>query len=63
MKKLGTLLLLICSIVAISQEKSSYIQADYFYGNVLGLNPDGLIFLEGHPKGFFISYNQRTTAL
>ena len=60
MKKLVTFLLLTCSIVMSSQENSSYIQADYFYGNVLGSNPDALIFLEGHPKGFFVSYNQRT---
>ena len=61
MKKITFLLVVFCSIVVFSQENSSYIQADYFYGNVLGTNPDALIFLEGHPKGFFISCNKRTT--
>lgn len=60
MKKALIIFFLICSYTISAQENSSYIQADYFYGNVLGTNPDSKIFLEGHPKGFFISYNKRT---
>ena len=60
MKKVIFLALLIYSFLSYSQEKSSYLQSDYFYGNVLGTNPDASIFLQGHPIGFFISYNRRS---
>ena len=44
-----------------SQTKNSYFQANYFYGNVLNSNPDATVFLQGHPTGFFASYNIKTT--
>ena len=60
MKKAIFITFLISSFLSYSQVKSSYLQSDYFYGNVLGTNPDAKIFLQGHPTGFFISYNQRS---
>lgn len=47
-------------LLGFSQSNSSYLQADYFYGNILRQNPDASILLQGHPTGVFISYNQRT---
>lgn len=47
-----------CSFVgAVGQVKSNYLQADVFYGNILRHNPDLNAFIQGHPTGFFISYN------
>ncbi len=46
--------------VSFSQSSTSYIQADYFYGNIINTTPDATIFLQGHPTGFFISYNKKT---
>ena len=60
MKKSIFIVLLISSFLSFSQENSSYLQLDTFYGNVLGTNPDASIFLQGHPTGFFISYNKRS---
>lgn len=49
------------SFLSFSQKKNAYIQADYFYGNILASNPDATAFLQGHPTGFFASYNLKTT--
>lgn len=45
------------SIIGYSQTNYSYVQADYFYGNILNSEPDATIFLQGHPTGFYASYN------
>ena len=59
MKKALYLFLIIYSI-SYSQSNSSYIQADYFYGNVLRQSPDASILLQGHPTGIYLSYNKKT---
>ncbi|SDW47544.1 Lipid A 3-O-deacylase (PagL) [Lutibacter oricola] len=58
MKKIF-ILLFITYCFGYSQNKSSYIQTDYFYGNVLTANADTKAFLEGHPTGYIFSYNKR----
>ena len=60
MKKIFLVLLIFSFSFSYCQSNSSYIQTDYFYGNILTQNPDASIFLQGHPTGFFISYNKRT---
>ena len=58
-KKLLSLLFLV-TLFGYSQSKSSYFQADYFYGNIINHNPDATVFLQGHPTGFFLSYNKKS---
>ena len=59
-------LFFICSfIITFSQEKklpsnkSTYLQLDYFYGNILPLDGSRHL-ITGHPKGILLSWNQRT---
>ncbi|NLP58863.1 acyloxyacyl hydrolase [Lutibacter sp. B1] len=59
MRKVIFTLLIFSFSICYSQSNSSYIQADYFYGNIYAQNPDANAFLLGHPQGFFISYNKR----
>lgn len=40
-----------------AQKKDTYLHADYFYGNLLSSTPDQAVLLQGHPTGFFVSYN------
>jgi len=61
MKKTINLFLLFSCFIAFGQTKHSYFQADYFYGNILNTNPDATVFLQGHPTGFFASYNVKKT--
>ncbi|MDP6922238.1 MAG: acyloxyacyl hydrolase, partial [Lutibacter sp.] len=49
--------LLMLSRTAFGQQSAHYIEAGYFYGNILALSPDSHAFLQGHPSGFFTSYN------
>lgn len=55
--------LLVCAIFLLhittlhAQKKDTYIQADYFYGNIISSTPDEAILLQGHPTGTYISYN------
>lgn len=63
MKKKLCICFLFISFIGFSQEKHSYIQADYFYANILNTNPDGTVFLQGHPTGVFASYNTKTTGI
>ena len=59
MKK-GILIFFILSFtISYSQTKSTYIQADAFYGNIIRTNADVSVLLQGHPTGFFLSYNKR----
>jgi len=60
MKKITIAFLILSFTICFGQSKSSYFQADTFYGNVLRQNPDALIVIQGHPTGFFLSYNKRT---
>jgi len=60
MKKLLFNLLIIISLNCFGQSNSSYLQADTFYGNVLRQNPDAHVLIQGHPTGFFLSYNKRS---
>lgn len=60
MKKLLFNLLIIISLNCFGQSNSSYLQADTFYGNVLRQNPDAHALIQGHPTGFFLSYNKRS---
>jgi hypothetical protein len=60
MKKIFTLLLLLSCFLNFGQTKSSYLQADYFFGNIIAHSPDATAFLQGHPTGFILSYNKRS---
>ena len=60
MKKYTSILFVFCTFWVFGQSKSSYLQADTFYGNVLRQNPDAHILIQGHPTGFFLSYNKRS---
>lgn len=48
------------SIISFSQSSKTYLQTDAFYGNILAHSSSASAFLQGHPTGFFISYNKRT---
>ena len=61
MRKILFLVSVLSFTFSYSQTNSSYLQADYFYGNLIGQNPDAAILLQGHPTGMFLSYNIRTT--
>lgn len=63
MNKKITLIFIFFSILSYSQTKYSYLQADYFSGNIINANPDANAFLQGHPSGFFVSYNLKTYGL
>lgn len=60
MNKFLITLLIFYSILTFGQSNSSYLQFDTFYGNVLHQNPDAEVLIQGHPTGFFFSYNKRT---
>ncbi|WP_298365885.1 acyloxyacyl hydrolase [uncultured Lutibacter sp.] len=60
MKKFLFLILFLSVYFGHCQSNSNYIQADYFYGNILKQNPDAAVLLQGHPTGLFLSYNKRT---
>lgn len=63
MKKGFLVIIFFSCIIIYSQDKPSYFQADYFYGNTIKTNPDASIFLQGHPQGVFASYNIKTYGL
>jgi len=42
-----------------SNKKPSYVQADYLYGNLIAHSPDSNAYLQGHPEGFILSWNQK----
>ena len=35
--------------LSFGQSNSSYVQADYFYGNLIQQSPDAAILLQGYP--------------
>jgi hypothetical protein len=55
-------MLLLLSFLCISQEtqKSSYIDVNYFKGNIALHNDDILHLITGHPEGVIISWNKKT---
>ncbi len=64
MKQILIILIFSFSLGSFSQEKeysSSYIQANYFYGNILKHNKNVGHFLTDHPTGFMLSWNKKTT--
>lgn len=42
-----------------SKKKPTYVQAEYFYGNIIAHSPDSYVFINGHPEGVLISWNQK----
>jgi len=62
MKQLFTCILCLCLSLAFSQEKqtSSYIEVNYFKGNIALHNDDILHLIKGHPEGFILSWNKKT---
>lgn len=61
MNKRVLIIFVLSCFLGFSQKKQSYFEADYFYGNVLNTNPDATVYLQGHPTGFFASYNIKNT--
>ncbi|MDV7187756.1 acyloxyacyl hydrolase [Lutibacter sp. TH_r2] len=59
MQKILFALFLFSITLASSQEKSAYLQTDFFYGNILSASADTRAFLQGHPTGLILSYNKR----
>ena len=62
MKQLFTCILCLCLSLAFSQEKqtSSYIEVNYFKGNIALHNNEILHLIKGHPEGFILSWNKKT---
>lgn len=62
MKQLFFLLCFVVSSVVFSQETlhSSYIDVNYFYGNIALHNKSILHLIKGHPEGAIISWNKKT---
>ncbi len=59
--KLGCILVLV-SLFSFSQEKAntSYIDVNYFSGNIALHNNDILHLISGHPEGMILSWNKKT---
>ncbi len=63
MKKSLTYILYLCFGVVLSQDKqisSSYIDINYFSGNIALHNDDILHLIKGHPEGIIISWSKKT---
>ncbi len=62
MKYILTYILLLLSFLCYSQEtqQSSYIDVNYFKGNIALHNDDILHLITGHPEGVIISWNKKT---
>jgi len=63
MKKSFTYILCFCFSIVFSQEEqtsSSYIDVNYFKGNIALHNNDILHLIKGHPEGTIISWNKKT---
>lgn len=62
MKQFLTYTLLITTFFGFSQEKqhSSYIDVNYFKGNIALHNNDILHLINGHPEGVILSWNKKT---
>ena len=62
MKYFLTCILFVLSFLGFSQEtqKSSYVDVNYFKGNIALHNDDILHLITGHPEGVIISWNKKT---
>ena len=62
MKQALTYILCLCFSIVFSQDKttSSYIDVNYFKGNITLHNNDILHLIKGHPEGTIISWNKKT---
>lgn len=62
MKYLLTYIFLLFGFLALSQEnkESSYIDVNYFKGNIALHNDDILHLIAGHPEGIILSWNKKT---
>ncbi|MFI1773083.1 acyloxyacyl hydrolase [Thalassobellus citreus] len=62
MKLFLSSVLLLISFFVFSQEKqhTSYIDVNYFKGNIAVHNTDILHLVQGHPKGIILSWNKKT---
>ncbi|MCB4798617.1 acyloxyacyl hydrolase [Neotamlana laminarinivorans] len=62
MKFLLSALLCFCFISVLAQNKthSSYVDVNYFKGNIALHNNDILHLIQGHPEGYLISWNKKT---
>ncbi|MFC0604123.1 acyloxyacyl hydrolase [Winogradskyella pulchriflava] len=62
MRKLVSTILLLSSIVLFAQEKrnNSYLDVNYFGGNIALHNNDILHLITGHPEGFIFTWNKKT---
>lgn len=63
MQKIQLFLFLFVSLHSFCQEKKeakTYLQFDYFYGNIIKHNKNVGHFLANHPTGFILSWNKKT---
>lgn len=62
MRKIVSTILLLSSIVLCAQEKrnNSYLDVNYFGGNIALHNNDILHLITGHPEGFIFTWNKKT---
>ena len=62
MKYFLTCILFVLSFLGFSQEtqKSSYVDVNYFKGNIALHNDDILHLITGHPEGVIVSWNKKT---
>ena len=63
MQKIFPFLFIVVTTFVFSQEKNkghSFLQFDYFYGNVLKHNKNVGHFLANHPTGYTLSWNKKT---
>ena len=63
MRRFLTYILCLCFSAVLSQEKqtsSSYIDINYFKGNIALHNNDILHLIKGHPEGLILSWNKKT---
>ncbi|MCX2679478.1 acyloxyacyl hydrolase [Galbibacter sp. EGI 63066] len=63
MQKTIVVLLLLCSFSVSAQQEAktkSYIDLNYFYGNISRHNNDIYHLITGHPEGYILSWNRKT---
>ena len=62
MKLVYTYVFLFCFTCVLAQEKthSSYLDLNYFRGNIALHNNDILHLIQGHPEGYILSWNKKT---
>ncbi|XCF07190.1 acyloxyacyl hydrolase [Tamlana crocina] len=62
MRFILTYIMLLVSVLVFSQEKqhTSYVDVNYFYGNIALHNNEILHLIQGHPEGSIIGWNKKT---